>query len=94
MPRGSHSETERAFHRTHCTQVQLENTLRKTAGRCGLEAPPTFLLLPGSRVTSQCRPGLWRGTRALALTAPPAGDTAWTAELCLLSLADSQQAPQ
>lgn len=47
-----------------------------------------FLLLPGSRVTSQCRPGLWWGTRAPALSASPAGDAAWTAALLLLSLGE------
>lgn len=72
-----------------CTQVQLESTLRKAAGRCGLtHGSSPFLLLPGSRVTSQCRPGLWRGTRAPAVTASPAGDAAWTAALWLLSLGE------
>lgn len=47
-----------------------------------------FLLLPGFRVTSQCRSRLRWWTGAHALTASPAGDAALTAAFWLLSLGE------
>lgn len=51
MPGGSHSEAERVSHWgdtrvARCTQIQLESTLRKAAGRCGLTAPPSSSFFP------------------------------------------------
>lgn len=92
MPGGSHSETERASH---------QGTLGwPAARRYSWKAPCSgprevwtrgsspFLLLPGFRVTSQCRSGLRWWTGAHALTASPAGDAAWTAAFWLLSLGE------